>query len=169
MDTSATPRLTAERLDDRHLESLVLLHLDEAVMRHLGGVRTPAATGAYLADNMAHWHRHGFGLWALRTRDGRFAGRAGLRHVSVDGAGEVEVAYTFRRALWGRGLAGEIAVALVGLGLTRLNLPSLVGIASIGNLASRRVLEKAGFAGARRTVYRGSDVVILRRMRPDPA
>ncbi len=33
----------------------------------------------YLAVNMAHWDRHGRGLWVLRTKDGAFAGRAGMK------------------------------------------------------------------------------------------
>jgi hypothetical protein len=49
------------------------------------GVRSPEATRAYLTTNLEHWDRFGFGLWVLRTRDGKFAGRAGIRHVVVEG------------------------------------------------------------------------------------
>ena len=54
-------------------------------MRYVGGVRSPEATRAYLTTNLEHWDRFGFGLWVLRTRDGKFAGRAGIRHVVVEG------------------------------------------------------------------------------------
>jgi RimJ/RimL family protein N-acetyltransferase len=159
-------RLTAEPLGERHLAELVALHLDPEVSRYLGGVRSAAATEAWLTVNIAHWQRHGFGLWALKTRTGEFAGRAGLRHIMLDGADEVEIVFTFARGLWGQGLASEIAQALMQFGWSQLQLPSLVGVVSIGNLASRRVLEKSGFAPERGGKYRGDEVVIYRRREP---
>jgi RimJ/RimL family protein N-acetyltransferase len=165
MEHFSTVRLTAERLHEVHLADLVALHLDPEVSRHLGGVRSAEATKTYLAINMAHWDRHGFGLWALRTQTGELAGRAGLRHIVVDGADEVEIAYTLTRSLWGQGLASEIAGALTRIGLARLELPSLVGVVSAGNAASCRVLEKSGFARERSTSYRGDDVVVYRILR----
>jgi RimJ/RimL family protein N-acetyltransferase len=101
----------------------------------------------------------------LRTRAGEFAGRAGIRHIVLDGVDEVEIVYTFKRALWGQGLAGEIAKALVTLGLSQLKLPSLVGVVSVGNAASRRVLEKSGFALERSGKYHGDEVAIYRSPR----
>jgi hypothetical protein len=85
MESFETTRLSAERLSEGHLAELVALHLDPHVMRFVGGVRSPEATRAYLTANLEHWDRFGFGLWVLRTRDGKFAGRAGIRHVVVEG------------------------------------------------------------------------------------
>jgi len=165
MEHFKTNRLIAERLHERHLADLVALHLDPDVSRYLGGVRSPEATRAYLTVNMAHWDRHGFGLWVLRTLTGEFAGRAGIRQVVVDDEEEVEIAYTFKRNLWGRGLASEITNALTSLGLLQLKLPSLVGLVSVENAASRRVLEKSNFMLERSTIYHGEKVVIYRSSR----
>lgn len=158
----STKRLVAERLHERHLPGLVDLHLDVEVARYLGGVRSPEVTKTYLAVNMEHWDRHGFGLWALRTRDGAFAGRAGLRHILLDGTDEIEIAYTFRRGLWGQGLASEIATVLTDIGLSQLELPSLIGLVLVGNGASCRVLEKSNYLLEKSTTRRGEDVVIYR-------
>lgn len=81
----------------------------------------------------------------------------------------MEVAYTFKRALWGRGLASEVLEFLADLGPKQLALPSLIGVASIGNIASRRVLEKAGFVFERTVNYLGEDVVLYRRRRATPS
>jgi RimJ/RimL family protein N-acetyltransferase len=162
MEHFNTSRLTAERLHQRHLADLVALHLDPDVSRYLGGVRSPQATKDYLAFNLAHWDRHGYGLWALRTRTGEFAGRAGIRHVMVESVEEVEIAYTLKRNLWGLGLASEIANALTAIGLLRLKLSSLVGLVSFENRASRRVLEKVGFTLERSAIFHGEDVVVYR-------
>ncbi|MBV8653935.1 MAG: GNAT family N-acetyltransferase [Alphaproteobacteria bacterium] len=166
MDSFTTRRLAAERLCHDHLADLVTLHLDPEVSRYLGGIRAPDVTQAYVAANIAHWDRYGFGLWVLKTRTGAFAGRAGLRHITIDGADEIEVAYTLKRSLWGQGLASEIALALVDIGLSKLRLPSLVGVASVGNLASRRVLEKSGFVFEGSEIYQGEEVVVYRVTQP---
>jgi RimJ/RimL family protein N-acetyltransferase len=136
------------------------------VSLHLGGVRSPEATKTYLDVNLAHWAEHGFGLWVLRTRDAAFVGRAGLRHIELDGSREIEIAYSLVRSQWGRGLATEIAGALVSLWLTHHHSQSLVGLVSVGNTASCRVLEKSGFVSERATVYHGAEVVVFRRTRP---
>ena len=157
-----TTRLTAERLCQHHLADLVALHLDPEVSRYLGGVRSPAATETYLAGCIAHWQQHGFGLWALQLRSGEFAGRAGIRHHVLDGVDETEIVFTFKRTLWGQGLASEIAQALVAVGLRQLKLPSLIGVVATANAASRRVLEKSGFALERGRQPRGDAVLIYR-------
>lgn len=161
-----TERLTAVRLAAEHLADLTDLHLDPEVSRFLGGVRSASETQAYLDANLAHWREHGHGLWVLHTAGGAFAGRAGLRRIEVEGVVEMEIAYTLRRDLWGRGLATEIARALVGFWRERRLSPSLIGVASLGNAASRRVLEKVGFGFERDAAYHGA-VVALYRMSLD--
>ncbi|WP_165186882.1 GNAT family N-acetyltransferase [Caulobacter soli] len=162
MDRLETPRLVAERLDQRHLPDLIALHLDPEVSRYLGGTRSAEATQAYLAANLAHWDDHGFGLWIWRTPDGSFVGRAGVRPLAVEGVPEIEVAYALAREAWGRGYAGEITRALVEHGLGRLALPSLVGVVMVDHVASRRVLEKAGFAFERTVVHAGEPCALYR-------
>ena len=166
IDSFSTLRLTAEKLCEDHLDDLVRLHLDPAVSRYLGGVRSPETTKAYLAANIAHWDQHGFGLWILRTRDGAFAGRAGIRHILVGDTSEVEVAYTFEQTFWGRGLASEITEALVDLGFGPLGLPSLVGVVAAEHGASRHVLEKSRFAFERWLEFQGEPCALYRRPRP---
>jgi RimJ/RimL family protein N-acetyltransferase len=162
LDHFRTNRLTAEKLRDDDLADLVALHLDAEVSRYLGGVRSAETTKTYLAANMAHWDQHGFGLWALRTKDGEFAGRAGIRHILVDGIDEIEIAYTFKRDLWGQGLASEIAAALTHIGLSQLALPSLIGLVFVEHGASRRVLEKSNYILEKSATHHGEDVVIYR-------
>ncbi len=168
MDGFTTPRLVAERLHQRHLADLVALHLDPEVSRYLGGTRSAEATAAYLAANLAYWDRHGFGLWAWRTPDGAFVGRAGIRPLAVEGVPEIEVAYALTREAWGKGYASEMTRALVQHGLERLGLPSLIGVVMVKHLASRRVLEKAGFAFERDVVHAGEPCVLYRRKVSEP-
>jgi len=165
MDTFSTPRLRATKLSSGDLPDLVQLHLDEDVSRFLGGVRTPDATTAYLETNLRHWAEHGIGLWTVRTETGVFLGRAGLRRIEIEGAPELEIAYTFARNAWGRGYATEIAEALVETWTSRRTEPSLVGVVMKGNRSSERVLLKSGFSYERDAVFHGEACSVFRRLR----
>lgn len=165
MATLETARLTATPLAPEDLPDLVTLHLDSEVSRYLGGVRTPATTARYVETNLRHWADHGLGLWTWRTHDGRFAGRAGLRYVKLEGVRELEVAYTLARSMWGRGLASEIAEALVEVWTARCIEPTLVGIVIKGNRASERVLEKTGFHFEREADFHSEVCGVFRQTR----
>jgi len=165
MDQFSTARMTATRLSPEDLPDLVALHLDLEVSRFIGGVRTPMSTKAYLERNLRHWDDHGFGLWSLRTHDGNFLGRAGLRWIEVDGAAELEIAYTLAAGYWRLGLASEIAAALVGIWRGRGPGTRLVGVVTKGHAASERVLFKAGFAFERETTFDGEPCGIFRLTR----
>jgi [ribosomal protein S5]-alanine N-acetyltransferase len=165
MDTFATPRLKATQLARDDLPDLVQLHLDGEVSRFIGGVRTPSATATYLETNLRHWVDHGIGLWTLRTYDGTFIGRAGLRHVELEGIPELELAYSLVRSAWGQGFATEIARALVAIWQRRCAGPSLVGMVMKGNLTSERVLLKAGFSHERDAVFHDENCGVFRRLR----
>lgn len=146
LDVFTTPRLLAERLTPAHLTTLRAMHADPTAMASIGGTRDEAATQQYLAANLAHWERHGFGIWALREQQtGAFVGRAGLRRTEVDGLPEVELAYALLPAAWGRGLATEAGRALQKIAASRLGLLGLVAWTRQGNRASQRVLVKLGF------------------------
>src|SRR6185437_15368451 len=94
LDAILTPRLLLRRLIADHLDYLTRMHLDPRVMATLGGVRSPEETREWLGRNLEHWRQHGFGLWLVYDRaTGHFAGRGGLRHVSIDDRDEIEVAY----------------------------------------------------------------------------
>jgi RimJ/RimL family protein N-acetyltransferase len=165
--TFQTPRLTAERLQAHHLGELCRMHGDPAVMATLGGLRPEDETRRFLAEGLAHWDRHGYGLWVVRDlRDTRFAGRAGLRHVHVGGADEVELAYALMAEFWGRGMATELSRALLTVAFEHLRLDDLVCFTLRTNRASQRVMEKAGFTFEREVSHAGMPHVLYRMHRP---
>jgi RimJ/RimL family protein N-acetyltransferase len=141
----ATPRLRAEPLRESDFDELRRMHTDPAVMAHLGGVRSEAQTREYHDVNLRHWREHGFGLWIVYERDGdEPIGRGMLRYLRVDGADELEIGYALYEPFWGRGLATEIAAACIDYGRQHLHGTRFFALVSPANLASRRVLEKAG-------------------------
>jgi RimJ/RimL family protein N-acetyltransferase len=155
-DRFQTARLRAERLSPDHLAELCAMHRDPRVMASIGGVRSDEATRNYLAANLNHWERHGYGLWVLRDEAGCFLGRAGIRHLIIEGEPEIELAYSFLADYWGRGLATEIASALLAMAWTHLRLSSLVGCTVVANLASRWVLQKVASHSSGRSITKVS-------------
>ena len=168
MDHFSTARLNAERLQETHFDLLCRMHQDPRVMATLGGVRTAAQTRDFLDINLAHWQQHGYGLWIFTAKeDGQFAGRGGLRHVVVGGGDEIELAYALESEFWGQGYATEMAEAIVGLSAARYGLNSRVCYTRTDHLASRRVMEKAGFEFEREIVHAGQPHVLYRRKAAD--
>jgi [ribosomal protein S5]-alanine N-acetyltransferase len=155
-------RLVAERLTEAHLPDLRRMHENARMMAMLGGVRTEAETRAYLERNLAHWVEHDFGIWILRDRTGQVTGRAGLRHLSVDGVDEVELSYALFPEFWGRGLATEAARACVTIGRDWLGLPSLVALTLPANLASQHVLRKAALVREREVLHAEAPHLLFR-------
>jgi len=155
--------MLGERLTAGHFADLRRMDGDERMMATLGGVRDADGTAAYLERNLAHWGEHGFGIWMLRDRETTtMIGRAVLRHLDVEGRDEIEVGYGFLPEWWGRGLATEVGRTCVQIGRERLHLHSMVAITLRENLASQRVMEKAGLAYERDVTYAGLPHVLYR-------
>lgn len=156
-------RLRAERLTESHLPDLRRMHANDRMMAMLGGVRTDAETATYLERNLAHWAEHGFGIWILRDPGtGRVVGRAGLRHLTVEGVAEIELGFALFPEFWGRGLATDAARACVTIGIEWLGLSSLVALTLPANLASQRVLRKAALVQEREVAHAGAPHLLFR-------
>lgn len=83
------------------------------------------------------------GFWAVEDKtSGELVGGALLKYLPDHS--DVEVGYHLGRRWWGSGLATEVARALVQYGFEQVGLERIVAVTYPENLASRRVLEKAG-------------------------
>jgi ribosomal-protein-alanine N-acetyltransferase len=168
LESPQTPRLLLCRMMAKDLDDLTRMHLDSRVMATLGGVRTPEVTRDWMERQLEHWRQYGFGLWLARERGtGRFVGRGGLHHVEIDGRDEIEVGYSLVPEFWGRGLATELARAIIDVAFTILDLPELVCFTLTTNFASQRVMQKAGFRFERELLYKELPHVLYRMRRGD--
>jgi ribosomal-protein-alanine N-acetyltransferase len=141
-----TERLVGERLREDHFAYHRAMDTDPDVMATLGGVPSENESWERLRSGLEHWERNGFGPWVFHARStGETVGGAALRRVEIEGQEEVELGYRVAAAWWGRGIATEMASALVGVARDRLGLREIVAFTLPHNLASRRVTEKVGF------------------------
>jgi ribosomal-protein-alanine N-acetyltransferase len=166
-ETILTPRMRGEPLGPEHEAGVARLTLDPRVYRTLWPwpvAPTLADVRAGLREKREHWERYGFGLWLMRDREtGEMVGRGGMQYTDAAGERAVEVAWAIVPERWGQGLATELAQAAVTVGLDQLGLPELIAITLPGNLASRRVMEKAGFEYEREMEHVGMAHVLYRR------
>jgi ribosomal-protein-alanine N-acetyltransferase len=83
----------------------------------------------------------------------------------VTGTREVEVAWAIVADRWNEGLATELAHAAIHVAFTELDLPGLVAVTLPHNVASRRVMEKVGFAYESEVAHAKLPHVLYRRTR----
>ena len=72
------------------------------------------------------------------------SGSAHFRPREDAGPGEVELGYRLRKSAWGKGYATEGSRALINRGFTEFGVQRVVAETMAVNMASRRVMEKAG-------------------------
>jgi RimJ/RimL family protein N-acetyltransferase len=85
----------------------------------------------------------GYAYYAVELQaDGSVVGDAG--YGLFEPTGDVEIGYTFARRAWGQGYATEAAAACLAAGLAGLDVPRLIAVADVENVASHRVAERIG-------------------------
>jgi RimJ/RimL family protein N-acetyltransferase len=141
-----TERLLLRRFSGGDVDTLAAWLADPEFTRYLGGVRDRAGSEEMLGRMDAHWDAHGFGPLALADRTtGELVGRGGAAFHRA-WPGDPEVGWWIAPARQGHGLATEAGAAAVAWAFGELGFERLVSISLEGNLASRAVMAKLGFA-----------------------
>ena len=144
-----TERLVLRRFTEGDVDHLVELDSDPEVMRFINGGR-PTSRREIESDVLPafldHYRRFpGYGFWAAMEKStGRFVGWFHFRPANAAQPDEVELGYRLRRSAWGKGYATEGSRALIQKGFAELGVQRVVAFTMVVNVASRRVLEKAG-------------------------
>ncbi len=148
-----TERLSLRRLTQADEEHLWDLDRDPAVMRFLtGGRPTPREVVReevlpLILSGYGRWEA--YGRWAAEEQaTGEFLGWFALRPLA-DESGAVELGYRLRRSAWGQGYGAEGARALVRRAFAQPEVARVVAFTMTANLASRRVMERAGLRHVR--------------------
>ena len=142
-----TERLLLRGWRDEDREPFVRMNADPRVMEFFPSTLTPEETDAGMERLRAHWERHGFGWWAAELKEtGAFLGFIGLAVPGFEAHFTpcVEIGWRLAAEYWGRGLATEGARASLRYGFDVLGLREIVSFTTVGNVRSRRVMEKLG-------------------------
>lgn len=150
-----TERLVLREFTEQDVDNVVALDADPEVMRYVtGGRPTPREV---VRDKIIPWWQayyqryEGYGFWAaVEKASGEFLGWLHFRpHPDgprSDGTPRegIELGFRLRRAAWGKGYATEGSRALIRKGFTELGVERVYAETMAVNVASRRVMEKAG-------------------------
>jgi RimJ/RimL family protein N-acetyltransferase len=144
-----TERLVLRQFTEDDVDNLVELDSDPDVMRFINGGRpTPRQE---IENDVLPWYLDyherfpGYGFWAaVEKSTGRFVGWFHFRPAEGAQSDEIELGYRLRRSAWGKGYATEGSRALIDKGFAEFGVQRVVASTMVVNVASRRVMEKAG-------------------------
>jgi [ribosomal protein S5]-alanine N-acetyltransferase len=161
-----TPRLMLRR--PRLSDTITLFEFlgDPAAMKHTQVDPSLRHCRRRIAAYERNRRRYGYAPWTvIRKEDRRIIGWGGLYNDPFDPGWGPEVGYFFHPDVWGRGLASELVMASLDVADRVVRLPRVWAFARVENIASRRVLERAGFKYSRYVAE--MERMLFCRTRPD--
>jgi RimJ/RimL family protein N-acetyltransferase len=163
-----TERLLIRPFEASDAEAMFAIWGDPVAMRRIPSGPHPdlARSRRAVARFMEHQATHGFSLWpVIEKASGQVLGDCGLLLVEWTGP-EVELAYRFGRAAWGKGYATEAAGACLRYGFEAAGLERIIAVTAPDHVASRRVMEKNGMTLVGPTRLYGQELVKYVKERP---
>src|SRR5947209_4806364 len=143
-----TERLVLRQFTEDDLDNLFDLDCDPDVMRFINGGR-PSPLEEVRNEILPTYLRPsripGFGTWvAIERSSGGFLGWFGFRPPKDGSTDDPELGYRLRKSGWGKGYATEGSRALIQKGFREYGVRRVFATTMTVNIASRRVVEKAG-------------------------
>jgi RimJ/RimL family protein N-acetyltransferase len=153
-EEETTARLTLRRWTPEDAAAQAAIWSDPEVWTALRSRETDdprKAAARSLARHLAHWEKHGFGLWAVVPRgEDEPVGWAGAwyPHFVPELRGEMEIGWTLRRDYRGRGLATEAARRAVATAFEHLGPDRVISLIAPTNQPSASVAARLGMRRA---------------------
>jgi RimJ/RimL family protein N-acetyltransferase len=155
-----TPRYVLEPRGERHVDVFFELLQEESLYRWISmsrptsletmRVRWKASEARVSPDGHFIWL-----AWAVRRKaDGQYVGSIDAEITTAMEA--TNVGYYFFSPFWGQGVASEVVAAATQCLIER-GVRRLVATVTVGNVASGKVLQKAGFSFTR--ILPGNDTI----------
>jgi len=140
-------RVTLRQWKDGDFEPYAEMNADREVMRYFLAPMSNEEALEMLVRMRKAIDQRGWGTWAVAV-DGKFAGMAGLNvpRWPLPFSPCTEILWRFRREYWGRGIAHEAALQVLGCGFTTVGLEEIVAFTTTQNSRSIRLMERLGFS-----------------------
>lgn len=162
-----TERLILRQFTEDDANNLFELNSDPEVIRFTPDAGQPNEYAVIQTQTipkyLAYYEKYdSYGVWAVIEKSSQeFIGWFFMRP-AVDAPyfdpvltqpNDIELGYRLRKAAWGKGYATEAAKASISRGVSELGTQRIVAVALAANLASIRVMEKAGLKLEKRFIY----------------
>jgi len=147
LQTLRTPRLHLRRWHPTDRAPFAQLNAHPHVMEFFPSLLSREESDAMVDRIEAHFHNHGFGLWAVEIPEVTpFAGFVGLGIPRFEAHFTpcIEIGWRLDADHWNRGYATEGARAVIAFAFDSLHVEEVVSFTVPANLRSRRVMEKLG-------------------------
>lgn len=143
--TLETPRLILRPPQSSDFDGFAELQADEEATRYIGGCMPRAAAWRKFLQMPGAWAIQGFGMFSATDKaSGEWLGMAGPWQ--PEGWPGTEVGWSFRRAAWGQGYAGEAASAAIDWAFDHLHWQEVIHSIHPCNLASQALAQRLGSA-----------------------
>ena len=145
----STERLTVRRWRDSDLSTLLAVYGDADAMQWVGDGKpiTHDECVRWFEVTRANYATRGYGMFAVEATDApAVIGFCGIVHPG--GQPEPEIKYAYLRTQWGRGYATEAVAGLLRYGVRVHGLHQVIATTAPANIASHKVLLKAGMVRA---------------------
>lgn len=155
-----TNRLRLRPLTSEDVGDLHRLLIDPDVRKYLcdDKVLDTEQAASFIDNSLASFETSGFGLWAVRPREeDTLIGFCGFWFFYDPP--ELQLLYAIAPEHWGKGLATEVARAMIRYGFEEHSFERIIASADAPNLASVRVMEKAGMTSEKRLGINGLELV----------
>jgi RimJ/RimL family protein N-acetyltransferase len=159
-----TERLFLREIVPTDDEAMFELDSNQEVHQYLGKqpLQSIEECRQIIAFIREQYQTHGIGRWAVVKKDTQaFIGWSGLKLITQPINHHLhyyDLGYRFIRKYWGNGYAVESARAVVAYGFETLQLKEIYGMAETANLASQKVLMKAGLQYMESFTWQGEQI-----------
>lgn len=159
--TRLTDRLRLEPAGPEHAGDLFRLHHDDAVAAWHGTRLSVESARRWAARGQRLWDAEGVDKWMAYDRGtGGLVGRGGLSRSELDGRSLLEISWTVRGDLWGRGYATEMGHAGLGFAFHELGHDAVIALTEAHHARSRAVMARLGMQYLRDVVRDGLPSVL---------
>jgi ribosomal-protein-alanine N-acetyltransferase len=145
LPTLETERLILRKMTPADAEVVFAYASDPEVTRYViwDTHRTIEDSESFLRSTVERYENAEADWGIVRKENGRFIGECGIVEWDLDHA-RAEMGYVLSREYWGQGLMPEAVRAMISFGFERMGLNRIEARCMTENVASARVMEKAG-------------------------
>lgn len=149
-----TKRLGLRLFQKSDVDYFLELNSDPDVKRFFPeGTQSREQTEARMDEFISYYKEKGLpGFIMFELESCEFVGRCGFGPIET---GEIEVGYLLHKKFWGKGLASEALMALLGWAKKNISADYIIAFAPIEHLASQRVMQKCGMKHYKNDVAKG--------------
>lgn len=155
-----TARLRLRPFTLNDVDDIHRLWIDPDVRKYLWDdeVISRERAASAIDASIAHFESDGLGLWAVFPHgENRLIGFCGFWF--FHDPPQLQLLYGIAPSHWGKGFATEVAKAMIRYGFEKHSFDRIEASADVPNLASLRVMEKAGMHFQKRVCASGLDTV----------